>query len=233
MRRAGAVGRAEHMIEGAREDNVEALAERMVDAMGDLERSGLNQGAAGNLSVRLADGFLITPSGVKGDRLGARMMVRMGAHGEHGRGGHRPSSEWRIHSAVYAAFPRARAVVHTHSPYATALACLRRGIPAFHYTIALAGGAISCTDYATFGSEALARLVVDALASSRACLLANHGVVAYGEDLDDAVSLAAHVEYLARVYLIALQTGEPALLDDAEMERVTRRIASYASGGES
>ncbi|MDX1434444.1 MAG: class II aldolase/adducin family protein [Gammaproteobacteria bacterium] len=204
----------------------------MVRAMATLEKAGLNEGAAGNLSVRLEDGFLVTPSGVKGPALGADMMVRMDADGAHVAGANPPSSEWRIHRAVYAAYADTHAVVHTHSPHATALACLHRSIPAFHYTVALAGAdAIPCTPYATFGSEALAKVVVEGLAASRACLLANHGVVACAADLDGAVALAAHVEYLARVYLIAIAAGDPVLLDDAEMARVRAGIAAYAGRG--
>lgn len=222
-------------MQGGREGDVDAPARHMARAMEALSKAGLNQGAAGNLSVRLDDGFLITPSGVKGARLTAELMVRMRHAGESqldgGDGASRPSSEWRIHAAVYAVYAPIGAVVHTHSPCATALACLRRGIPAFHYTVALAGAAeIPCTAYATFGSESLSELVVAALAASRACLLANHGVVACGRDLDAAVALAAHVEYLARVYLIASRAGEPALLDDEEMARVIEKIAAYDAG---
>lgn len=210
------------------DDDLDGLARSMLRAMARLEETGLNEGSAGNLSVRLPDGFLITPTGSKGPRLAAGMMVRMGPGGRFDEAGPRPSSEWRIHDAVYAAYPGAGAVVHTHSPHATALACLGRGIPAFHYTVALAGGtAIPCAPYATFGGETLSRVVVAALADTSACLLANHGVITYGGDLDAAVALAAHVEYLARVYLIALQAGAPVLLDETEMRRVMDRISTH------
>jgi L-fuculose-phosphate aldolase len=145
-----------------------------------------------------------------------------------------PSSEWRMHSMIYRQQPpqRAGAVVHTHSPHATSLACLPRiqteGIPAFHYMIAVAGGAtIRCAPYATFGTQALSDFAADALRDRCACLLANHGVLAYQSSLPRALTLAHEVETLARMYWQALQIGAPVILDDAEMQRVIERFKTY------
>ena len=119
-------------------------------------------------------------------------------------------------------------MVHCHSSFATSLACLRRGIPAFHYEVAFAGGAdIRCADYATFGTQELSDNALAALEGRKACLLANHGTLAFGPTLDAAFSLAEKVEALARMYWQALQVGEPVLLDAAEMERVLERFKDY------
>jgi L-fuculose-phosphate aldolase len=140
-----------------------------------------------------------------------------------------PSSETPFHLAIYRARPELSAIVHCHSPHATALACTGRGVPPFHYMVAAAGGAsILCAPYATFGTEELSRHAVEALAEGRrACLLANHGQIACGETLPKALELAREVEMLARQYLLALQAGEPVLLDAAEMARVLDKFRTY------
>ena len=138
-----------------------------------------------------------------------------------------PSSEWRFHRDLYAARADAGGMAHCHSPHATALACTRRGIPAFHYMVAAAGGAdVRCADYATFGSEELSRNALAALVGRRACLLANHGQLALGATVEAAFELAAEVEMLARQYLLALNAG-PVLLDDPEMARVLEKFRTY------
>ena len=148
-------------------------------------------------------------------------------------GERKPSSEWPFHAAIYRARPDAKAIVHTHSPRATALSCTRRGIPAFHYMIALCGGAdIRCADYATFGTPELAENTVKALEGRKAVLLANHGVIALGGSLAGAHQIVAEVENLAGQYLDILAAGlEPAILDAAEMERVSARFAGYGKVG--
>lgn len=206
---------------------MDALRQQLVGFARRLNPSGLGQGKSGNLSVRCAGGFLVTPSGLAFERLAAPDIVRVNADGTH-EGPHAPSSEWRMHRDIYAARTEAEAVVHCHSPHATSLSCLRRGIPAFHYEVAFAGGAdIRCAEYATFGTQALSDHVLAALAGRRACLLANHGAVAFGSTLEDAFGLAEKVEALARLYAQALQLGEPVLLDAAEMARVLERFRDY------
>jgi L-fuculose-phosphate aldolase len=154
--------------------------------------------------------------------------VQLPIDGEPDAGGARPSSEWRMHAAIYARRPDAGAIVHTHSPRATALACAGRGIPPFHYMIALAGGDIRCMPYATFGTSALAETAVRGLEARRATLLGNHGVIAIGSSLQEAHAVAVEVENLACEYLAMLSAGlAPRLLDDAELARVIDKFADY------
>ncbi|MFZ0107642.1 MAG: class II aldolase/adducin family protein [Thiobacillus sp.] len=190
-------------------------------------RQGLNPGSSGNLSVRVPEGFLVTPSGLANDTLQAGQMVGVDMHGQS-NGNLKPSSEWRIHRDIYHARPEVNAVVHAHSPYAVSLACLRRDIPPFHYMIAAAGGKdIRCAGYATFGTQALSDNVLAALQNRRACLMANHGLVAVGANLDAALSLAMEVEELCAQYWRASLMGEPVLLDDVEMDEVLERFKDY------
>jgi L-fuculose-phosphate aldolase len=197
----------------------------------EMNRSGLNRGTSGNLSVRSGDGMLITPSGLPYDQMAADdivyVTVQDGAPAG-GTGPRKPSSEWRIHRDVYRARPDAMAILHAHPVHSTALACLHRPLPAFHYMVAVAGGCdIRCAPYATFGSQSLSDHVLDALQSRKACLMANHGLLALSSDLAGALALAQEIESLARSYLQCLAVGEPAILDDAEMDRVVEKFKSY------
>jgi L-fuculose-phosphate aldolase len=201
-----------------------------------MREAGLGTGTAGNISVRTADGMLITPSALPWLEFDVENIVAIDMNGRlqepHTRV--RPSSEWRLHAAVLTARPDAVAVVHAHPTHATALACLRRNIPAFHYLVALAGGDdIPCTAWAPPGSDALAGLAADALARRDACLLANHGMVAIGPDLASAFALAVEIETLARQYCVALQAGEPVLLTAAEIGGLIAEMGRYRrhSGG--
>lgn len=196
-----------------------------------LARSDFTPGTSGNLSVRVADGpadsFLITPAAVPYGEITAELLVRVEAGGPGADT--EPSSEWRMHAAIYRNRPDLSAVVHAHPRAATALSCLRRSIPPFHYSVALAGGAeIPCARYATFGTQALAEQVADALgAGLRACLMANHGLVAAGASPASALELAREVEALADQYLLALGAGGPVVLDADEMARVRKQMAVY------
>ena len=188
---------------------------------------GINQGKSGNLSQRIRGGFLVTPTGMAYDALEPADIVPMRFDGTY-RGKRLPSSEWRFHRDILAARPEVNAVIHTHAMFATTLACLGRDIPAFHYMIAVAGGdTIRCAPYATFGTEALSRHAVAALRDRRACLLANHGMIALGADLESALALAVEVETLAAMYWRALQVGKPKLLGRAEMKRVIEKFRTY------
>ena len=214
--------------------DVRVLREALVAAARRLDALGLNRGTAGNASVRCAlpghHGYLITPSGMLPAEVHAADMVAMPIGGEAplDPSARRPSSEWRFHRDVYRARPDAGAIVHTHSPFATTLACLGRGIPPFHYMVARAGGRdIRCAAYATFGSQALSDAAVAAIAGRRACLLARHGMIALGRDLTDALALAVEVEGLAEVYWRALAVGEPGCLPDDEMDRVAAQFRAY------
>lgn len=204
-----------------------ALRERLVATARHMNALGINQGSSGNVSARVEGGFLVTPSGLPYDDLHPADIVHMGMDG-HATGHREPSSEWRFHRDIYAKRPEAGAVVHTHSAYATTLACLSRPIPAFHYEVAFAGGNdIRCAPYRSFGTQALSDAALAALEGRRACLLAHHGVIAFGTDLDDALRLADKVEALARLYWQAIQVDEPTILDDAEMARIVERFRHY------
>ncbi|MSQ69328.1 MAG: class II aldolase [Gammaproteobacteria bacterium] len=196
--------------------------------MRQLESDGLNRAAAGNASVRTPAGLLITPTGVVPARLAPYRMVAMTLAGEVLAGEHQPSSEWRFHRDIYRARPAVMAIVHVHSPYATALACTRSEIPAFHYMVAVGGGDnIRCAPYATFGTQALSDYALAALSERHACLLANHGLIALGADLDGARRLTLEIEELARQYLLALQTGRLVLLSPAEMTAALEAFKTY------
>lgn len=198
----------------------------LLDTARRMAALGLAPGTSGNVSIRVDDGMLITPSGVSYDEMTREELVEVDGHGRT-RGG-APSTEWRLHQGLYASRPEVAAIVHTHSRHATALSCLRRGIPAFHYMVAIAGGDdIRCAAYATFGTAELAASAAAALAGRRACLLANHGAVALGGDLASALRLAVEVENLAAQYTAALALGEPIILDAAEMARVRERFRGY------
>ena len=188
---------------------------------------GLNRGTSGNVSARIAGGFLVTPSGLAYESTRPEDIVAVAQDGT-ARGSRRPSSEWRFHRDIYAARPEVDAIVHAHSPFATTLACLGRSIPAFHYMIAVGGGSdIRCAPYATFGTQELSDHALRALQGRKACLLANHGMIAIGGSLAEALALAIEVEALAEQYWRALQIGEPKLLPDAEMAVVLEKFRTY------
>ena len=204
-----------------------ALRQHIIDACHQLERSGLNRGTSGNVSCRHGDHFLITPSGVPVSQLRPEHIVAMDFTGKIMSDG-QPSSEWHFHLDLLNNRPELNAIVHTHSPHATALACLREDLPAFHYMIAIAGGdSVRCSPYALFGTEALSAHAVNAMKDRKACLLANHGLIAAGRDLDEAMSVATEIESLCQQYLIARQTGQPVLLSSEEMQAVINRFRSY------
>lgn len=201
----------------------------VVAAMQALDASGLNTGSAGNASCRSDSGSIwITPSGVPATALDEAAIVELSMSGETMSPGVIPSSEWRLHRDIYAARSDVHAIVHTHSSYATALACLRRDIPAFHYMVAVAGGdSIRCSGYATFGTQRLSDEVIAALDDRNACLLANHGVVALGSAPSKAVNLAVEVEQLARQYCIASSLSSPVILSREEMREVLEKFKTY------
>jgi L-fuculose-phosphate aldolase len=196
-----------------------------------LDRLGLNHASAGNVGLRWGDGVLVTPSGVAAADLRPDAVVRLGADGRPAPGQLRPTTEWRIHRDVLRARPDVTAVVHTHSPEATAVACLRVGLPAVHYAVARVGAAsVPCAEYATYGTEELSASVLATLdaAGTSACLMANHGVLTTGADLDAALATAVEIEWVARVWRLAKSHGEPVhVLDGAEMARVVEQLRDY------
>lgn len=198
-----------------------------------IDKAGFCPSKSGNVSARTESGFLITPSGLPYAQTTPGDLIHLSLDGTVLSGVRKPSSEWPFHAAIYKARPEAQAIVHTHSPRATALSSTRRGIPAFHYMIALCGGAdVRCAEYATFGTPELAENAVRALEGRKAVLLANHGVIALGGSLAGAHQIAAEVENLAGQYLDILASGlTPVILDEAEMTRVSAKFAGYGKVG--
>ncbi|MEQ1938060.1 class II aldolase/adducin family protein [Mesorhizobium sp. CN5-321] len=210
-----------------------ALREEMVAICRRMNSSGINQGTAGNLSVRSGDGFLITPSSLPYDTMTPDDIVEMDFSGTYA--GRRPSSEWRFHRDILKARQDIDVVLHCHSIYATTLACHHKTIPSFHYMTGVAGGTtIRCSRYATFGTQELSDAALEALEGRLACLLGQHGQISLGKSMESALWLAVEVETLSRVYVQALTLGEPPILPDEEMERVIAQMKrmSYGFGPE-
>ncbi len=207
--------------------NENELRAELVRLTKKLEAQGLSHGTSGNLSVRHGEGMLITPSGFGAEGLTEDDIVFVHLTGES-QGRWQPSSEWLFHRDIYVARPEFNAIIHTHSNAATSLACLKRNIPPFHYMLALLGGdSLRCAGYATFGTQALSDNALIAMKERKACLLANHGMIAAGKDLADAFKNAVEVENLCELYMRALAVGEPMLLSDEEFADALNRFSSY------
>ena len=211
-------------MKNARE-NLLSIAQKLIE-------TGLNKGTAGNASVRCQEngkaGFLVTPSGMAVEDMSAVSMVKMQFDGSF-EAKKIPSSEWRFHRDILQSRADVSAIVHTHSMFATTLACLHKDIPPFHYMIAVVGGdTIRCAPYALFGSQALSDNALAALIDRKACLLANHGMIALGRDLDDALAVTVEVENLCEQYWRILQLdANPPLLNEAEMREVFQQFKGY------
>jgi L-fuculose-phosphate aldolase len=202
----------------------------LVEHARSMNAIGINQGRSGNLSVRVHEGFLVTPSAIAYEVMQPDDIVKMRWDGTYD-GKRRPSTEWRLHRDVYRARQDARAIVHAHSVFATALACTTREIPAIHYMVAVAGGStIPCAPYATFGTQELSDCTVAALEGRRACLMANHGMIAFAHDLPAALALAVEVETLAAIYVRAREIGPLRILPADEMARVLAKFETYGKG---
>ena len=198
-----------------------------------LNASGLNLGTAGNISARLGERMLITPSGIPYSAMRPEMVAAMPLGGEYGAwsGPIKPSSEWRFHLDIMRARADVGAIVHYHPPYGCTLAMLHKPILAAHYMIALFGGPIvKCVKYAPYGTKELSDLVVEGLGDRFAVLLGNHGAVACGTSLDGAMNRAAELENLARMYYMAIVAGRPAILSDEEVMRTVERFKTYGGG---
>ena len=205
-----------------------SLRKEIITVVRQFNSTGLSFGRSGNVSVRSARGFLITPTGIAYAEMKATEIVEMDHQGQVIDGKGKPSSEWHMHSALYRKRPDVNAIVHVHSPYATGVACTRKSIPAFHYMVTVLGGSsIPCAKYATFGTEKLARNAVAALGNLHACLLANHGQIAVAEDLATAFRFAGEVENLARQYCASLMAGAPVSLDEQEMQINIKKFKTY------
>lgn len=211
-----------------------ALRSALVETCRQMQALGLTQGTSGNVSARHGADMLITPSAVAYDALRPRMIAAMALEGNAAgaaRGPRKPSTEWRFHRDILRSRPEAGAVVHTHSPHATALAMARRPIPAGHYMVAAFGGDdVRCADYALFGTAELSEAALAALDGRAACLLANHGAIAIGADLAAALALAVELEALARQHVLALSIGGPVVLGPAAMAEVRAAFRAYRGG---
>lgn len=205
----------------------ETLRQQLIDTALAMNTSGLNQGVSGNLSVRCDEGMLITPSAMDYAGLSPDDIVWMDFEGNH-EATRKPSTEWRFHAAIYQHHAQANAILHAHPVSCTALACLGKGIPAFHYMVAVAGGKdIRCAEYATFGTGELSEHVLKALQGRKACLMAHHGLICFENDLPRTLSLAVEVEHLATVYGRILGMGEADILSDSQMIEVLEKFSNY------
>jgi L-fuculose-phosphate aldolase len=212
-----------------------ALRAAIVAQCRGLNASGISQGTSGNISARLGEALLITPTAIPYDVLTPDMLAVMPLNGEDGAwsGPAKPSSEWRFHLDIMRARPDVGAIVHSHPPYGTALAILGRPILAAHYMIALFGGpVIACTKYAPYGTQELSDLAIAGLGDRHGVLLGNHGAIATGATLESAMRRAVELEALARMYYLAIAVGEPVLLPDDEIARIVERFKSYGGGTE-
>ena len=208
---------------------------QIIDYSLKLNSTNLSPLRSGNISLmgkeNNIEGYLITPSGKKYETLKPEDIVFMGLNEEeeeNNKSNNKPSSEWRFHRDIYLNKNDAKAIVHAHSPHATAVSSHGKPIPPFHYMIALAGGEdIKCADYATFGTEELSNNVIKALENRSACLMSNHGQVAFEKSLDKAFELAEEIENICQQYINALKLGEPKILSINEMNKILEKIKSY------
>ena len=186
---------------------------------------------SGNISIRYKDGFLITPSGKKYSSLKTKDIVFVNLKGEYDKRKGKPSSEWKFHQDIYLNKKAANAIVHAHSTNATAISVHNKGIPAFHYMVALAGGEdIKCAKYATYGTRQLSKNILKALKNRKACLISNHGQIVFDENLPKAFELAEEVENLSLQYITALKIGRPKILSKKEMNKVLVKSKNYKRG---
>ena len=214
--------------------------EEVIEYSQKLNSTNLSPLRSGNISVKGIEddieGFFITPSGTKYENLKPENIVFLSLNEEKDflswfNSGKNPSSEWRFHQDIYKNKREARAIVHAHSTHATAVSAHGKSIPPFHYMVALVGGEdIKCSEYATFGTHELSMNIVKALKNRKACLMSNHGQVAFGENLSKAFELAQEVENICHQYIIALKIGEPKILSFEEMQKILDKVKNYKSG---
>ncbi len=216
--------------------NKRIIQNKIIDFSRRMNSCGLNQGSSGNISVRFKEGMLITPSSIPYenlkpndivyinlDKISNRKYTKTVIHSEK-----RPSSEWKIHASILKSRKDINAVFHCHSIYATALSCHRKKIPSFHYMTAISGGVdILCSNYATFGSEEIAKNTLEALQGRNACLIANHGQLSIAENIEKAFSLALEIETLSHIYLESCKLGEPKHLSQNEMKNVLTKFREF------
>tara|TARA_B100000579_G_scaffold138852_1_gene112865 strand:+ start:838 stop:1497 length:660 start_codon:yes stop_codon:yes gene_type:complete len=216
---------------------MDKLKEEVIKYAQKLNSTNLSPLRSGNVSVRAkkddVDGFLLTPSGIKYETLKTDDIVFLSLREEYNNlkmfnSSLNPSSEWRFHQDIYRKKPMAKAIVHAHSPHATAVSAHGKAIPAFHYMVALAGGDdIKCAEYATFGTPELSINLLKALENRKACLMSNHGQLTFGPTLKQAFELAEEVENICHQYVITLKLGKPKILSSTEMSKILDKIIHY------
>jgi L-fuculose-phosphate aldolase len=219
---------------------MENLKEEVIKFAQKLNSTNLSPLRSGNVSIKVAqnniEGFFITPSGIKYESLKETDIVFLELNKEYDflkifNSGLNPSSEWRFHQDIYLKKKEAKAIVHAHSPHATAVSAHGKTIPAFHYMIALAGGDdIKCAEYGTFGTKELSQNIIKALEKRKACLMSNHGQITFGQNLKQAFELAEEVENICHQYLNTIKLGEPKILSFAEMQKILEKIKNYKKG---
>jgi len=211
--------------------NKQTKSATLIEAALHLEQIGLNHGATGNCSCRDGDTYLITPSGIDTQNLSEDKVVRMDFAGNiiNSIPNLKPSSEWRFHKDIMSQRKEVGAVVHTHSIYASTVSLFGDTLPPFHYMIAVAGGdSVRCAPYAMFGTQELSDNIISALIDRKACLIANHGLVAIGDNLKEALQIAEEIEHLCQLYIEARKLGEPNLLSKKQMSEVIDRFQTYS-----
>jgi|TARA_Y100001970_G_scaffold276667_1_gene379703 L-fuculose-phosphate aldolase len=211
------------------------LQKEVIEFAKKLNSTNLSPLRSGNISVRTTqngkDGFYITPSGIKYQTLKEGDIVFVSSNGEYNKEGLQPSSEWKFHKDIYLKKSEAKAIVHAHSPHATAVSAHNKDIPAFHYMIALAGGDnIKCAKYGTFGTQELSDNIIAALENRKACLMSNHGQVAFGDSLNSAFELAEELENICHQYINAIKLGKPKILSSSEMNLILEKVKNYKKG---
>ena len=203
-------------------------AEQIIKYANMLNSEKLSTLRSGNVSLRYKNGFLITPSGVKYSSLKVDDIVFVSLDGKFDETKNKPSSEWRFHKDIYSSKNEANAIVHAHSTHATAVSAHNKDVPAFHYMVALAGGNdLKCAKYATFGTQELSDNIINALKNRKACLMSNHGQVAFGDNLEQAFELAQEVENICHQYINAIKIGEPKILSSSEMDVILEKVKNY------
>ena len=206
-------------------------AEQIIKYANMLNSEILSTLRSGNVSLRYKNGFLITPSGVKYSLLKVDDIVFVSLDGKFDETKNKPSSEWRFHKDIYSSKNEANAIVHAHSTHATAVSAHNKDVPAFHYMVALAGGNdLKCAKYATFGTQELSDNIINALKNRKACLMSNHGQVAFGDNLEQAFELAQEVENICHQYINAIKIGEPKILSSSEMDVILEKVKNYKKG---
>ncbi len=206
-----------------------ALRQEIIDRCREMNANGINQGTSGNISARFGDRMLISPSAIPYDQLKPEMITSMPLDGDGAwEGPAKPSTEWRFHFSLLQERADANAVVHAHPTYCTTLAIARKEIPACHYMIAAFGGNnVRCAPYATFGTEELSTYAIEAMKERTACLLANHGMIAIGDNLAKAMWRTVELETIARQYFLSLQVEGTVILSKAQIDETIAGFSTY------